>query len=100
MILITSIFRERWERYERRIKHFAEVIAQEDPDVVTLQEVRLDSTFFSEDGLELWKSFRKPDAGAQIEHFLHHLQQAQERLGKTIVDFQVVYQPAMLLFEK
>eukprot|EP00981_Chlorochromonas_danica_P003653 scaffold681_cov173-Ochromonas_danica.AAC.16 len=92
--------RERWERYESRIKHFAEVIAQEDPDVVTLQEVRLDSTFFSEDGLELWKSFRKPDAGAQIEHFLHHLQQAQVRLGKTIVDFQVVYQPAMLLFEK
>mmetsp|Transcript_24930 Transcript_24930/g.34203 ORF Transcript_24930/g.34203 Transcript_24930/m.34203 type:complete len:592 (+) Transcript_24930:37-1812(+) len=74
---------ERWQRYEMRLRHFADVIVKEDPDVITLQEVRLDTTFTSptkniphgSDGVE------KVDGGSQVEHVLNHLAAAWTRLN-------------------
>ncbi len=84
--------------------HFAETILTADPDVVALQEVRLDSSFFSvENTLAFWKndSEYKLDAGSQVEHLLHHLSAARKRLNiPEAHQYQVVYQPAMSMWEK
>ena len=75
--------------------HFADVIVANDPDVVALQEVRLDSSFVSPSsqtrhwhphnnngkegpGFESM-SRHKEDAGNQAEHVLSHLAQARTR---------------------
>lgn len=87
-------------------RHFAEIVATEDPHVVAIQEVRLDSSFFvaSEDiHMNMWtkdQEDRKHDAGSQVEHLLRHLREAQERLSLPVVDYQVLYQPAMFMFDR
>lgn len=63
--------------------------------MITLQEVRLDSSFFSiaeDSSMPTWTAapdYRKVDAGAQVEHLLQHLRDAQARLGLHSIDYQV-----------
>lgn len=66
----------------------------------------MDSNFFThadDNTMGTWTGFdgyRKKDAGAQVEHLLLHLKAAQERLGLRVIDYQVVFQPAMFMFDK
>lgn len=71
---------------------------QEDPDVVLIQEVRVDRSFLlreprSHPGVPIGK-----DSGAQIEHLLAQLHELRQQ-NKTIHEYQFVYQPAMLLHD-
>jgi hypothetical protein len=74
------------------------------PDVVNLQEVRLDSSFYSiENTISYWRNHNvtKADGGSQIEHLLSHIAAAKRRLGiNTGWEYQVVYQPAMSMWER
>lgn len=100
-----------------------------DPDIIALQEVRLDSSFLSPHSghsLPHWQNLRlhKPDAGNQAEHVLSYLAQARARAatsataadagvsgkaaaGKMDDDdafslpfYQFVFQPAMSLIDR
>ncbi len=43
----------------------------------------------------------KVDGGSQIEHILHHLASAKKRLNLSDdFDYQVIYQPAMSMWDK
>ena len=64
--------------------HFADVVVASDPDIIALQEVRLDSSFLSPHGghtLAHWQdlALHKPDCGNQAEHVLSYLAQARAR---------------------
>jgi len=72
---------KRWAKYKQRMEHLADVIMEEQADVVLLQEVRLDN------------AFRGPfptDSGGQIQ-FLASL------LGGK---WQIIFQPAMSMQSK
>ena len=79
-------YQDRWTRYTNRIKLLAHTIAEEDPDVILLQEVRLDTAFVN-----------KPYAnGNQIEHLLQELRDAHQHIyDREAPLFQFFYQPAM-----
>ena len=103
-------------------RHFADVVSAEDPDVVALQEVRLDSGFAAPNGkqqqhLNSSEAALKADVGSQVEHLLAHLSRARmrlransqseneqlgvgvgaDRISEYLSDrgYQVVYHPAM-----
>lgn len=93
----------RWQRYAQRLQHFADIIVQHDPDIVMLQEVRMDSSFFdAQANITYWTKADKAkvDAGSQVEHLLHHLETSREALQLPAVDYHVVFQPAMLMFNR
>ena len=96
-----------------------------DPDVIALQEVRLDSAFicpYDDHSIAHWynTSMLKEDAGSQVEHLLSHLAQARAR-ARVAADpeyasagsnddeqlpptgsnpyYQFVYQPAMSMVD-
>jgi hypothetical protein len=102
------------------------VIVANDPDVIALQEVRLDSAFicpYDDHSIAHWynTSMLKEDAGSQVEHLLSHLAQARTRaLARVAADpenasagstdeqlppsgsnpyYQFVYQPAMSMVD-
>jgi hypothetical protein len=100
-------------------RHFADTVIDEDPDVLLLQEVRLDTSFVDE-------SKDRKDGGSQVQHLLWHLRQAQQRkeqqqrqqltvaheikqeneeldtdhLGRSYTRYHVVFQPAMNMVAK
>ena len=88
--------------------HFADIVIDSDPDVIAVQEVRLDSSFYSvEKKIPYWKELNgsvhtKSDAGSQVEHLLSHFHAAAQRKGKVIdfTKYYFVYQPAMSMWEK
>lgn len=95
-------------------RHFADVIVASDPDVIALQEVRVDSAFVSPlngHSIPHWHnlSASKEDGGNQVEHVLSHLAQARARAeasGEAKVGdqdrnpyYQFVYQPAMSMVD-
>ena len=63
------------------------MVVSSDPDVIALQEVRLDGNFVSPTALHHWNSnlngrateSTKLDAGSQVEHLLSHLALARQR---------------------
>ena len=69
------------------MKLLAYTIAEEDPDILLLQEVRLDTSFVN----------RPYVNGNQIEHLLQELKDAYRYTYKDreVPLFQVIYQPAM-----
>lgn len=90
-------------------RHFAEQIVLEDPDLIAVQEVRLDSTFFHpKKTIPFWNRFRnesKPDSGSQVEHLLsaidvklQELLTEEERAQR--LPYQVLYHPSMLQSER
>jgi hypothetical protein len=99
--------------------HFADVIVEEDPDVIALQEVRLDATFVSPvpGGLKHWNNLNasKLDGGNQAEHVLSYLAQARARREEACRNdeacrsreapprangyYQFVFQPAMSMLD-
>ena len=105
----------RRRRYEERMKHFADIVAEEDPDIIAIQEVRLDASFVAMDGRLLhWSDAQlsKHDGGSQVEHVLTHLAQARTRachadtfcnsraLNRTHGDYyHVLFQPAMSMID-
>eukprot|EP01032_Pedospumella_encystans_P014181 gene14181-16306_t len=118
--------KERWDRYTRRMRHFADVIVASDPDIIALQEVRLDSAFLSPlngHTISHWHNTtaNKGDNGNQVEHVLSHLAQARARAAAAAADgesreptqegtvvnetknnnpyYQFVYQPAMSMVD-
>ena len=84
---------ERWDRYEHRMQHrLREALGHSDrapPDVLLLQEVRLDA------------QFRRPgdplDGGSQLEHILRLLSVLLQERGDWSYSYQSVYQPMMQL---
>ena len=72
------------------------MVVAEDPDILLLQEVRLDPQFSQEAA-----GHKNTDAGSQIEHLLNHLQQARARntsatqIRRLGHQYHVVFQPAM-----
>ena len=77
--------------------------------MIAIQEVRLDTAFYSLDKkMPFWKDINgsagiKFDGGSQVEHVLSHLHAAAKRKGLANMDFtkyQFVYQPAMSMWEK
>ena len=114
MVILVNVclYSERWDRYEKRLSHFADVVAEEDPDVITLQEVRHDTGFVSiHRHLNHWnsESSSAEDGGSQVDHLLSHLAAARRRrqglLNQTSsgVDepyYQVVFQPAMAMIDR
>jgi hypothetical protein len=122
---VYHVRRMRWERYEKRLKLFAENIVEHDPDIITIQEVRLDAGFISypsgrvvyyydnpnnpnkgngttstSDGNQQ-QGHMKLDGGSQVEHLLAQLRDAWQRKGKGgYPDYHVVFQPANLLKER
>jgi hypothetical protein len=122
---VYHVRRMRWERYEKRLKLFAENIVEHDPDISTIQEVRLDAGFVSyPSGRVVYSSdnpnpsnnngttattvdnqqqqeHMKLDGGSQVEHLLAQLRDAWQRKGKGgYPDYHVVFQPANLLKER
>jgi hypothetical protein len=97
-----------------RRSHFADVVVAEDPDVIALQEVRLDGSFLAPapGTLRHWRdpAAVKVDGGNQAEHVLSHLAQARRRAkgseaagGLEESDngyYQFVFQPAMSMIDK
>jgi len=102
------------------------VIVASDPDIIALQEVRLDSAFLSPlngHTISHWHntSANKGDNGNQVEHVLSHLAQARARAAAVAADgassastqtgtvnnesknnnpyYQFVYQPAMSMVD-
>lgn len=83
---------------------------ENDPDVIAIQEVRLDSAFFSIDKkMAYWMDANsttksKVDAGSQVEHVLSQLHAAAKRKGLEakfdFTKYHFVYQPAMSMWEK
>eukprot|EP01038_Epipyxis_sp_PR26KG_P014002 gene14002-18780_t len=113
---------ERWKRYNERLRHFADIIIEEDPDVIALQEVRIDSSFVSMNNGDIpdWTnpSIHQKDMGSQIDHLLFHLHEAKLRFQinnpnkiqnqikyyhsydkSSSNDYYFAYQPAMNMFE-
>ena len=80
-------YQDRWTRYTNRMKLLAHTIAEEDPDIMLLQEVRLDTSFANRPYIN----------GNQIEHLLQELRDAHKCIYKNreVPLFQVIYQPAM-----
>lgn len=90
----------------------------EDPDIIALQEVRLDATFVSQmpGGLRHWNDLNvsKIDGGNQAEHVLSYLAQARAKQAHQTPDdsrsdgatrtsggyYQFVFQPAMSMLDK
>mgnify|MGYP000079489697 CR=1 FL=1 len=90
----------------------------ENPDILALQEVRLDGSFVSPTGkVKHWfhNNMTKYDGGNQAEHILSHLTQARNRLKrKNSLEedrdlgneedmfgyYQFIFQPAMSMVEK
>ncbi len=66
--------------------HFADVVVAEDPDVITLQEVRLDASFLSPapGTFKHWhdSAVMAVDGGNQAELLLSHLAQARARAAQ------------------
>eukprot|EP00602_Paraphysomonas_sp_CaronLab_P009893 CAMPEP_0185036576 /NCGR_PEP_ID=MMETSP1103-20130426/29731_1 /TAXON_ID=36769 /ORGANISM="Paraphysomonas bandaiensis, Strain Caron Lab Isolate" /LENGTH=500 /DNA_ID=CAMNT_0027574151 /DNA_START=248 /DNA_END=1750 /DNA_ORIENTATION=+ len=121
---------KRWEWYSSRLRHLAEVILKEDPDIITLQEVRLDNTFVSsKDAAANSSSHRYTvPSGSQMHHLLLALDQLQsgseadsseavvcemdgvecvqrsERTDLSVKDvvnkYQFVFQPAMSMYDR
>ena len=108
--------------------HFADVVVSNDPDVLALQEVRLDANFLSATKTRHWFSsgsgsgggsndsaavLLKADGGSQVEHLLSHLAQARARAANTATAvgsaelqqqspqhyYQFVYHPAMSMID-
>jgi endonuclease/exonuclease/phosphatase family metal-dependent hydrolase len=75
----------RWKRYYQRLKHLASIITQHNPDIILLQEVRLDSTFRNPSIYEdaVYKYY---DAGSQLDHLLGLLNKNE---------YHSVFQPMM-----
>ena len=74
--------KRRWVRYEARIEHAAKVLREADADIVALQEVRHDD------------SFGPPgSAGTSASSQMRHL-------ADRLPEYQYVYHPAMLYFDK
>jgi hypothetical protein len=73
-------------------------------DIVSLQEVRLDGAFASlTRSIPHWRNPEqsKHDGGSQIEHLLSHITAARFRLNiSDSWEYQVVYQPAMSMWDK
>lgn len=85
-----------------------------------LQEVRLDSTFYSKDKTDDEELYSKADGGSQVEHLLKYLNQARESTTETEESYssltskgkieknesyfnefyQYIYHPAMFMFSK
>ena len=80
----------RWKRYSKRLKHLASIIEQYNPDIILLQEVRLDSAFrnanvHDDDGYKYY------DAGSQLDHMLGLLKNNE---------YNAVFQPMMSFITK
>ena len=117
----------RWGRYWQRLLHFARVIVEQAPDVIFLQEVRLDNSFRmpkqkqSEAGTGAGTGGETADAGGQMQHVLQALKIAECEMQSWSstprlppfssspapsqcdlhhTRWQYVYQPAMNLAEK
>lgn len=88
------------------------MVVAEDPDILALQEVRLDATFTAPRTLPHWNNpagASKTDAGNQAEHILSYLAQARVRARQARgepdkVDeghgyYQFVFQPAMSMVD-
>ena len=110
-----------------KYRHFADVVVASDPDIIALQEVRLDSAFLSPlngHTISHWHntSVNKGDNGNQVEHVLSHLAQARTRAAAAAATdgessepteegtveneaksnnpyYQFVYQPAMSMVD-
>jgi hypothetical protein len=96
-----------------KCRHFADTVIAEDPDVLLLQEVRMDTSFVRE-------SPSKADGGNQVQHLLWHLNQAQRRsrsqnqaagdtssnnhapelLRRSADRYHLVFQPAMNMINR
>lgn len=91
---------ERLYRYNQRISYLASLIIEQSPDVVLLQEVRLDNTF----------RVHQNDVGNQLEHIVTALQkracaQRNSDAGGLCDDetdplWYYIYQPAQSFFDK
>lgn len=102
---------ERWELYEKRMLHWANTVVKEDPDIILLQEVRIDNTFTPTDYRNRKnKSFQflESDYGSQLDHVLLFLNAARKDLMEVNGDFteislpyyHCVYHPGMLQFDR
>ena len=89
-------------------RHFASIIVEEMPEVVLLQEVRLDGSFTPKmpDAASGGNDKKKAEVGSQVEHLLQAIKnsihstytnESDVQIGSEL--YQVVYQPAMLLQE-
>lgn len=88
--------RERWLRYERRLRHFADVVVESDPHCLMLQEVRVDTEFVNQ---TLSPPGPPLDAGGQLGHLLRHLREARRRRNMSATPYHAAFQPAMSLFD-
>lgn len=91
--------RERWERYEMRLAHFASIVVKEDPDILVIQEVRVDNLF--RDFIN--SNSMGSGGGGQLDHVLEHLHRASQLQSKDRCAFpfyQSIFQPAMLMFNR
>lgn len=79
---------DRWKRYDARLKHLVSIIAAEDPDIILLQEVRVDSSFRNRKITPF-----NYDNGSQFEHILKYLNNEKIR-------YQSLYHPMMTLNSK
>lgn len=90
-------------------RHLTDIIVEEMPDVVLLQEVRLDGAFapkMPQDTVDGKGKEKKIEVGSQVEHLLQAIRNSAKSTNSDKVNvqmgselFQIVYQPAMLLQE-
>lgn len=94
---------ERWKKYSERLQHWANVVTRKDPDIIILQEVRIDSLFTrkfsSRDSQHIHE-----DYGGQLDHILAFLQNARKAMNFSRESwsqpyYQSVYHPGMLQFD-
>jgi endonuclease/exonuclease/phosphatase family metal-dependent hydrolase len=86
-------------------RYLAKLITEEAPDIILLQEVRLDNRFTA-----AWNGIRRDspyDYGSQVDHILEYLLQEHQLIRDSNTTdtadllargYHVVYQPAMFLF--
>jgi hypothetical protein len=83
------------------------VIVDLNPDILTIQEVRIDSSFYGPEIefflQDFFTKMKKPDGGNQVEHLMSKLQLAwKERYANEQLpypNYQIVYQPAMHMID-
>jgi len=79
----------RWERYNARVELFSQVLANENPDIILLQEVRLDNS------LRGGSAEDQSDGGNQMNHILRRL-----RTQQPSVEWQYIFYPASSMFDE
>jgi endonuclease/exonuclease/phosphatase family metal-dependent hydrolase len=79
--------RLRWARYSDRLDYFVQILASSDPDIVFLQEVRIDNSLNA-------KGSDQKAAGNQIHHLLTRIKKEMN------IDMHFIFQPANNMFDK